>query len=316
MANASLCSDDTGMQPRSSDVDRGMASSPTPRRRWTQRRIEEGVFRALMVLCASVVVGSLLLVVATIFVKALPALSLDMLIKTPKGGYYLGREGGILNAILGSVILGVGSTALALAVSLPLVFYLNLYLKRNSSFAFLLRFLLDVLWGIPSIVYGAFGFTIMILLGLQSSLLAAIITVALLILPIMARSMDEVLKMIPTELSEASLALGATTLETARRVILKQALPGVVTAVLIAFGRGIGDAASVLFTAGFTDSLPYSLFAPVATLPLAIFFQLGTPFPEVQQRGYASALILTMIVLLVSVLSRLLAKRFAKHNLQ
>jgi phosphate transport system permease protein len=90
-------------------------------------------------------------------------------------------------------------------------------------------------------------------------------------------------------------------------------LPGILTAVLIAFGRGIGDAASVLFTASFTDSLPYSLFKPVATLPLAIFFQLGTPFPDVQQRGYASAVVLTIIILLVSILSRVLSKRFTKH---
>ena len=159
-----------------------------------------------------------------------------------------------------------------------------------------MRFFLDVLWGIPSIVYGAFGFILMVFFGLRASLLAGTITVALLIIPIMARSMDEVLKMIPFELKEASYALGATKLETAIKVIFRQALPGILTAIIIAFGRGIGDAASVLFTASFTDSLPYSLFKPVATLPLAIFFQLGTPFPEVQQRGYASALVLTCLL--------------------
>jgi phosphate transport system permease protein len=239
-----------------------------------------------------------------------------MLTKTPKGGYYLGKEGGILNAILGSIILGLGAVSLAFIISLPLVFYLNVYLKRNSRFAFIVRFFLDVLWGIPSIVYGAFGFTLMIFFGLQASLLAGIITVALLILPIMSRSIDEVLKMIPFELKEASYALGANKLETSVKVIFRQALPGILTAVLIAFGRGIGDAASVLFTASFTDSLPYSLFKPVATLPLAIFFQLGTPFPEVQQRGYASALVLTAIILLISILSRILSKRFTKHTIK
>ncbi len=196
---------------------------------------------------------------------------------------------------------------------MPIVFYLNLYLKKNSKYAFSIRFFLDVLWGIPSIVYGAFGFTLMVFLGLKASLLAGIIAVALLIMPIMARSMDEVLKMIPFELKEVSFALGANKLETSLKVIFRQALPGILTAVLIAFGRGIGDAASVLFTAGFTDSVPYSLFKPVATLPLAIFFQLGTPFPEVQQRGYAAALVLTMIILFISILSRILSKRFTRH---
>jgi phosphate transport system permease protein len=156
----------------------------------------------------------------------------------------------------------------------------------------------------------------MVFFGLRASLLAGTITVALLIIPIMARSIDEVLKMIPFELKEASYALGATKLETSIKVIFRQALPGILTAILIAFGRGIGDAASVLFTASFTDSLPYSLFKPVATLPLAIFFQLGTPFPEVQQRGYASALILTVIILFISILSRILSGKFTKHTIK
>lgn len=278
-----------------------------------KRKIEENIFKGLMIFSAFIVVGSLVCILATIFFKGLPALNMDMLIKTPKGGYYLGKEGGILNAILGSIVLVSGATLLAILVSLPIVFYLNLYLRKNSKFALLVRFFLDVLWGIPSIVYGAFGFTLMIFFGLRASLLAGIITVTLLIIPIMTRSMDEVFKMIPSELKEASLSLGATKLETGIKIILKQALPGIVTAVLIAFGRGIGDAASVLFTAGFTDSLPYSLFKPVATLPLAIFFQLGTPFKEVQNRGYASALVLTVIILLISIVSRVLSKKFTKN---
>ncbi|MBE7444226.1 MAG: phosphate ABC transporter permease PstA [Planctomycetia bacterium] len=278
-----------------------------------RRKIEENIFRCFMVLSTFMVVGSLALILVTIFLKGFPALNLDMLIKTPKGGYYIGKEGGILNAILGSIILGIGATFLALIVSLPLVFYLNLYVRKKSKFALIVRFFLDVLWGIPSIVYGAFGFTLMIFFGLRASLLAAMITVALLIIPIMARSMDEVLKMIPFELKEASFALGSTRLETAVKVIFKQALPGIITSILIAFGRGIGDAAAVLFTASFTDSLPYSLFKPVATLPLAIFFQLGTPFPEVQERGYASALVLTGIIFLISIVSRILSKKFSKR---
>lgn len=278
-----------------------------------RRKLEENIFKVLMLLATGVVAGSLVLILASIFLKGLPALNLEMLIQTPRGGYYLGKEGGILNAILGSLALGAGATLLAFTISLPVVFYLNLYLGKKSKFALLVRFCLDVLWGIPSIVYGAFGFTLMIFFGLKASLLAGIITVTLLIIPIMARSMDEVLKMIPAGLTEASLALGATRWETARRVIFRQALPGILTAVLIAFGRGISDAAAVLFTASFTDSLPYSLFKPVATLPLAIFFQLGTPFPEVQQRGYAAAVVLTAIILGVSLAARLLSKRFEKH---
>ncbi len=279
-------------------------------------KIEENIFKVLMAFAVFVVVGSLVFILATILIKGLPTLSWEMLTKTPQGGYYIGNGGGILNAILGSLILGFGATALAGVIALPVVFYLNLYLPKRSRFALAVRFFLDVLWGIPSVVYGAFGFTLMILFGWQASLLGGIIAVSFLILPIMARGIDEVLKMIPAELREASLSLGATRLETAGKVIFKQAFPGILTAILMAFGRGISDAAAVLFTAGFTDSLPHSLFKPVATLPLAIFFQLGTPFPEVQSRGYASALILTGIVLSLNIATRLITRRLSRHIVQ
>jgi len=266
-----------------------------------------------MVVSTLIILSTLVLILATVTVKGLPALNLAMITQTPKGGYYLGKEGGVLNAIVGSLYLAGGATLLAISISLVVVLYLNVYAKKDSHLAAFTRFSFDVLWGIPSIVYGAFGFTIMIFFGLRTSLLAGIIAVSLLILPIMSRAMDEVIRMVPEELFDASYALGATRLETAFKVIARQALPGILTAVLVAFGRGIGDAASVIFTAGFTDSIPYSLFRPAATLPLAIFFQLGTPIPEVQDRAYASALILTVIILIISVVSRILTKKFTKH---
>ena len=282
--------------------------------RW--HHVEERIVKMMMILSASLVAGTLISILVTIVLKGFPALSVAMLTETPKGGYYLGKGGGILNAILGSLALGAGAVALAISVSLPLVFYLNIYLGKNSKFAIAIRFSLDILWGVPSIVYGAFGFALMVFFGFRASLLAGIVSVGLLIIPIMARGMDEVLKMIPHELKAASYAMGATKWETAIKVVFRQALPGILTAVLVAFGRGIGDAAAVLFTAGFTDSLPYSLFKPVATLPLAIFFQLGTPFPEVQARGYAAALVLTAIVLFISLASRMLTGKFSRHTIK
>ena len=277
------------------------------------RKIEENLFKFLMIASTLVILLSLILILATIIIKGLPAMDLAMITQSPKGGFYLGKEGGILNAILGSLYLAGGATFLAIIISLPVVLYLNVYAPKGSRLASFTRFSFDVLWGVPSIVYGAFGFTIMIFFGLRASLLGGIIAVSLLILPIMSRAMDEVIRMIPKELLEASYSLGATKLETAFKVVVRQAMPGILTAVLIAFGRGIGDAASVLFTAGFSDYIPYSLFRPAATLPLAIFFQLGTPFPKVQERAYASAFILTVIILIISIVSRILVRRFTKH---
>ncbi len=288
-------------------------SQPWTDRRLRRRKRKEGIIRALMAASVLVVIGCLVLIIGTIVWKGLPAMNLSMITQTPKGGYYLGREGGILNAIIGSLYLASGATILAILFSLPVVLYINIYARKNSRLASLTRFSLDVLWGIPSIVYGAFGFIIMIYFGLRSSLLAGILAVGLLEFPIMSRAADEVIRMVPRELLEASYSLGATRLETALKVVVRQCLPGLLTAVLIAFGRGIGDAASVLFTAGFTDRIPTSLLQPAATLPLAIFFQLGTPFPEVQQRAYASAAILTVLILVISLVARGLGKRYTRH---
>jgi phosphate transport system permease protein len=275
--------------------------------------VEEKLFKALMILSLAVVVGSLFIVVAVIVWNGLPALSLSMITQTPKGGFYLGKEGGILNAIAGSLYLAFGSLILALMISLPAALALQKDYIGKTRLAYYIRLSLDVLWGTPSIVYGAFGFIIMLYLGIRASLLGGIIVLTILQLPIMIRSMEEVIKMVPSELKEASYTLGATRFETTARVVVKQALPGIVTGVILAFGRGIGDAASILFTAGYTDSLPRSLLDPVASLPLAVFFQLGTPFPEVQARAYASALILLIIVLALSIASRYLSRKFMKN---
>jgi phosphate transport system permease protein len=276
------------------------------------RKLEEAVFKGLMLASLGLVLLVLLAIIVVVVARGASSLSLSMILQTPKGGYYLGKEGGIANAIVGSLYLALGGSALALLISLPTA----LALQREYTgrrLATLTRLCLDALWGTPSIVYGAFGFVIMRYLRLSASLLGGILALSLVMLPIMARAMEEAVRMVPLQLKEISYATGATRLETTVAVVLKQALPGIVTAFVLAFGRGIGDAASILFTAGYTDYIPRSLMDPTASLPLAVFFQLGTPFPEVQRRAYASALILLIIVLLASLAARLLGRRFSKH---
>jgi phosphate transport system permease protein len=276
------------------------------------RRLEEAVFKGLMLASLGLVLLVLVAIVVVVVARGASSLSLSMILQTPKGGYYLGKEGGVANAIVGSLYLTLGGSALALLISLPTA----LALQREYTgrrLATLTRLCLDALWGTPSIVYGAFGFVIMRYLRLSASLLGGILVLSLVMLPIMARAMEEAVRMVPLQLKEISYATGATRLETTVAVVFKQALPGIVTAFVLAFGRGIGDAASILFTAGYTDYIPRSLMDPAASLPLAVFFQLGTPFPEVQRRAYASALILLIIVLLASLAARLLGRRFSRH---
>lgn len=277
------------------------------------RKIEENLFRVLMFLATMLMGGVLILILIAIFKNGLPALTWEMLTQPPKGGYYFGREGGIANAILGSIYLSLGAVLCALVIALPVALFLNIHMKNHERWVHIIRFLMDTLWGIPSIVYGAFAFMVMIYLGMKASLLAGIITVALFILPIMIRSMDEVIKGVPEGLLEAGLSLGANRTEVAFKIFVRQCSTGLVTAILLSLGRAIGDAAAVIFTAGFSDRIPSSISQPAATLPLAIFFQLNSPIEEVKNRAYASAVVLTLIILIISTLSRYFSQKLKNH---
>jgi phosphate transport system permease protein len=270
---------------------------------------------AVVLMIVAIVIFFLLFtsIVAAVFVKGLPGLSLDLVSKLPGNGLYLDRGGGVLNAIVGSLLVGLAATLLALVVSLPLVLFINLYLPKGARLAAAVRFSLDVLWGIPSIVYGACGVAVMLAAGLRGSLLAAVVVVALIEIPILSRTCDEVVRLVPRELEEAALALGAGQRALAFRVVLREVLPGLVTAALLAFGRGIGDAAAVMLVAGFQDGIPANVFEPVATLPLAIFYLINTP--AAQAKGYAAGLVLVFIIIVFSVLSRLGGRKFFRYRI-
>ncbi|MEM0467302.1 MAG: phosphate ABC transporter permease PstA [Candidatus Thermoplasmatota archaeon] len=272
------------------------------------RILEEKIFTAIMLLSVSIVLGSLLLIAGIIIINGATSLSIDMITQTPTLGNTLG--GGILNAIVGSLFLALPATGLACVIAL----FIALYLQREFTptwFSNAVRFLLDVLWGIPSIVYGIFCLIIMIYLGLGSSLLVGIIALTLLEIPIITRYMDESIKLVPQGLKESAYSLGSTKVETAIRVVRKQAFPGILAGILLGLGRGIGDAASILFTAGFSNRIPTSLFDSTAALPTMIFNLYS--LPSGQPKAYAAAFILLVIVLIISVLSRTLTKRFNKY---
>jgi ABC-type phosphate transport system, permease component len=275
----------------------------------TKRRLlSEKVAKGFMHLSGITVTASLFFIVGTILYKGLPYLSWEMVSQLPKGGFYIGKEGGILNAILGSLYLASVATALSAFIGIPISLYLNVYLGEKSRVTQISKLLFDVLYGVPSIVYGAVGFGIMVYLGIRASLLGGIITVTLLTVPIVVRTVDELIKTIPEDLKNVTLSLGTTRWELAK-VMLRSVRTGLLTAILLAFGRAIGDVAGVLLTTGFSDNLPKYIDEPAATLPLAIFFQLSSPIPEVQGRAYASALVLTIIILIIVVCTHILQSK-------
>jgi phosphate transport system permease protein len=276
------------------------------------RYLTEKVMVFLMKLTLSVVLLSILGIIGIICLKGFPALSLSMITGTQGTEYYSGNEGGIANAIVGSLYVAGGATILGLLISLPVALYLN-HPKCHAIFQKYLRMVLDILYGIPTVVYGSMVFLVMIYIGGRSSLFWGVITVSLFVCPILIRAVDELFQAVPVRILESSLILGATHLETLIHIGIKQILPGIMSAILLAFGRAIGDAASLLFTAGYSSDIPASLSDPVATLPLAVFFQLSSPFPSVRERAYAAAVILLFIVILISVSSRYLTHRYTRY---
>lgn len=275
--------------------------------------IEENIVKALMWLAVALVLAFVASIVWTIFVKGIGSISWEMVTHVPGKNWNVSDDGGFLNAIIGSVIVVAPATIIALCVSIPVVFYMNLYRRRSNWLSYLARLVYDVLYGIPSIVYGAFAFMIMVMVGMRASVLGGIIVSTLLIIPMFIRSGDEISRSVPDDMIDAAYSLGATKWETLK-VVVKQVMPGMVTATLLAVGKAIGDAAAVMFTAGFSDSVASSLSSPTATLPLAIFnwITMPDPFPG---RAYAAALVLTVIVLMLSLGGRWISNHFTKNNL-
>lgn len=275
--------------------------------------IEEKVVKALMWVSVSLVILVVASIICTIFVKGFGSLSWDMVTKVPGRNWNTADDGGFVNAIWGSIIVVAPATLIAMVVSIPVVFYMNLYRRRSNWLSYVARLAYDVLYGIPSIVYGAFAFMIMVMVGMRASVLGGIIVSTLLIIPMFIRNGDEISKSVPDDMIDAAYSLGATKWETLK-VVVRQVLPGMATATLLAVGKAIGDAAAVMFTAGFSDSMATSLSSPTATLPLAIFnwVTMPDPFPG---RAYAAALVLTVIVLILSLGGRWITNHFTKNNL-
>lgn len=275
------------------------------------KHVEEKVFKGFMLISLGIVFGSLVLIIGVVVIKGIDALSLDMLVHDSSGGALAGK-GGILHAIVGSFYLLLSATSIAFVLGIGVAFFLQTdFCSRRIATLF--RTILDILWGVPSLVYGICIYIIMIQIGLGISPIGAILALTLVELPIMVRGMDEVLQSVPHQLKESSYALGAKKMETAWRVVRKQALPGIISATLLAFGRGIGDAASVLYTAGSSDYMPSSLVSgPIATLPTTIYLFFNSPSEVGRSKAYAAAFVLIIIVLAISLLTRYLGRKYSR----
>ena len=234
--------------------------------------------------------------------KGLKVISLDFIVSYPTNSF---TEGGILPSIVGSLYLVLLAVIFAVPIGILGSVYLSEYAKE-SRFVELIRLSIDTLAGIPSIIFGLFGLAIFSkLLGFKISLLSGGLTLAILILPTIFSATVESLKSIPEDFRLASYALGATKWQTTWSIVVKTALPNIITGVLLSIGRAIGETAPILFTSAtfYTRGLPNSLFKPVMALPYTIYGLVteGT-FPEKQVPiAFGTAIVLIIIVFLISI---------------
>ena len=263
-----------------------------------------------IVAAAVAVLAILAIILGYIIINGLPALSWNFLTQGPSD---LGRSGGIFPAIVGTLYLVTGAILIALPLGVGAAVYLVEY-TREGRVTKLIRTGVDLLNGTPSIVFGLFGFAFLVIfLDIGVSLLAGMITLALMVLPTVIRTTEESLKNIPYSLREGSLALGATQWQTIKNVVIPPAIPGIVTGAILSIGRAAGETAPIMFVAVVfsTRFLPTSLFQPVMALPYHLFI-LSTNVPGSSTNKYGTALVLLMLVVAFYAVAILIRNHYAK----
>lgn len=267
----------------------------------TSRTITERMGFGFMRAAAIINIGSLLAIIGLIVVEALPGLSWEFLTEAPRN---MMTEGGIWPCLVGTFLLAAGALVIALPLGVMSAVYLHEYAK-DSAWVTLTRLSIANLAGVPSIVFGLFGLTFFVVFcGFGVSLLSGILTLAVLSLPIIINTTEAALSQVPQEWREASLALGASRFETITKVILPNALPGILTGSILALSRAAGETAAIMYTGSvfFTPKEGASLFEPVMALPYHIYVTAtsGTNIEATRPLQYGTALVLLLLVLVMS----------------
>jgi phosphate transport system permease protein len=265
----------------------------------------KGVLSALALLATGLLAGLL----ALLALRGGGDLSLDFLLQMPARA---GREGGILSVLVATGWLTAGALALALPLGLGTALYLQEYAPPGHLVS-LIRTATETLAGVPSILFGLFGFALFVVrLGWGWSLLSGSVTLTLMLLPTIIRTSEEAIAAVPAALREAAAALGATRWETIRRVVLRSAAPGILTGAVLALGRALGETAAVLLTAGSDLALPLSPLEPGRSLAVHLYILATEGLSD--GRAYATALVLVVAVLMVNLPANLLLERSRRQR--
>lgn len=278
------------------------------------RRLTGAAGFALMRLAACAAVLALIAMLGVIFWNALPTMSWEFLTTAPSPSM---TEGGIWPCIAGTFFLAAGAMVIALPLGVASALWLSEY-NRESRLVTLIRLSIANLAGVPSIVFGLFGLTFFVVFcGLGVSLLSGVLTLAVLSLPIIISTTESALKQIPQDWREASLALGATRRETIMKVVLPNALPGILTGAVLALARAAGETAAIMYTGAvfFTPDSKVSLFEPVMALPYHVYVlaSSGTNIALTRPMQYGTSLVLVVLVFVMSVGAIVLRERHRRH---
>ena len=281
------------------------AIAPVSRRRRTTDRAMRGVLLAGTL----VALVPLVLVVYYLLEKGFGSLSWSFFTTDPTGRF-LGDPGGIKSAIVGTILIVGLATLIAVPLGVGVALYLVEYGKK-SAFANTVRYFIDVMTGVPSIVFGLFIYIVLVLSGFGGSFAGwkGSIALALLMLPVVTRSSEVVLNLVPGGLREAALALGAPRWRVIFRIVLPTALPGILTGSLLAVARGAGETAPLLFTAFAVNATTWNLGAQMNSLPIQIFNDVRQAQANIVERAWGSALTLVLMILLLTLVARTVQRR-------
>ena len=261
-------------------------------------RLVDKVVRAALSFQALFTVGILVLIVAVIFVKGFPYVNMEFIFSYPQD---MGRLGGIFPSVVGTVFLCLLSIACATPLGVGTAIYLTEYTKE-SPLTRIIRFGVESLAGIPSIIYGLFGFIFFVIkLRMGWSLLSGTLTVSIMVLPTIIRTSEEAIKSVPKNLRMVSFSLAATKWETVTRVILPSAAPGILTGIMLSIGRAVSETAAVIFTMGSSLRLPTSIMDSGRTM--AVHFYILAREGISMEKAYATALVLVCSILIINIVA-------------
>jgi phosphate transport system permease protein len=274
-----------------------------------RRRRSDTIARALLAAGTAIAVIPLALILYYVIVKGLGAWSIHFFTSDPTGSF-TGDPGGIRSAIVGTIAMVGLATLISAPIGIGIALYLTEY-GKDSRFATVIRFFVDVMTGVPSIMFGLFIFITLVATHFMGNFAGwkGSAALALLMLPIVTRSAEVVLNLVPDGLREAALALGAPRWKIVLRVVLPTALPGIITGLLLAIARAAGETAPLIFTAFYLKATSFNLSDQMSSLPVQIYNDVQSPQDALVERAWGAALALVAMILICIVFARLIQRR-------